>query len=108
MEMSKYQSLKMHLLEIIPISKDAFHVYIGFTVFALAFLLLKSRFKTFILIIPSIIISMLMETFDLRDDFRSTGECQWWESLHDIVNTNLIPFILTIWLYIKERKLRGR
>ena len=37
---------------------------------------------------PGLVVSLAMEVFDLRDGFG------WGASLKDLVNTNLIPFLL--------------
>jgi hypothetical protein len=85
---SNYQLLKLWLLAAVPLTKDAIHVYIGFLCLLAALIVLRRRLTSYQALIPGLLISLIMEVFDLRDGYG------WTASLHDLVNTNLMPFVL--------------
>lgn len=84
---STYQIFKLWLLAALPLAKDAIHIYIGFFCFLLALIVLRRRMISYTALIPGLVVAVVMEIFDLRDGYA------WVESLKDIVNTNLIPFL---------------
>ena len=43
-----------------------------------------------------LVVAMLMEAFDLRDDFASFGHFRWNASLHDILNTVFWPAVVVV------------
>jgi hypothetical protein len=88
-----FQELKLILLSIIPISRDAFHIYIGFFVFVGCILIYKGKLKWKCLI-PVFIIAIGIEVLDLKDDYYYYGFPRWSSSLHDVLNTVFIPLVL--------------
>jgi hypothetical protein len=93
---STYQSLKLRLLSILPLAKDAVHVYIGFGCYAATVLLFRLPLASGRALIPGFLASLAMELFDLRDDWRAAGYLRWDASVKDIVNTNLIPLAVVV------------
>jgi hypothetical protein len=93
---SDYQLLKLKVLALVPLAKDAVHIYIGFACFLLAVIVLRIRPSSFKAVLPGLIVSLLMEAPDLRDGLASTGEWRWGASVKDVVNTNLIPLMLVV------------
>ena len=93
---STYQSLKLRLLSILPLAKDAVHVYIGFGCYAATVLLFRLPLASGRALIPGFLASLGMEFFDLRDDWRVAGRLRWAASVKDIVNTNLIPLAVVL------------
>jgi hypothetical protein len=91
---SAYQLLKLKVLAVVPLAKDAVHIYIGFGCFVLAVTVLRIRPTSFKAILPGLLASLLMEVPDLRDGLVSAGHLRWAASLKDVVNTNLIPLLL--------------
>lgn len=87
---SEYQIFKLWWVSVLPITKDAIHVYIGFLCLLLALLLFRRRLSSFTALIPGLLVAVTMEIFDLRDGYG------WQESVKDIINTNLIPFLLVL------------
>ena len=96
MIISGYQNLKLWVLPIIGLSKDAVHIYIGFACFLLSVTLVKRSLSSYSALILGLSVATAMELFDLRDDFKSLGYLRWGASLHDLINTNAIPFILVV------------
>ena len=106
--MSDYQSFKLLLLDFLPLSKDAVHVYIGLTVL-LVWVAGLRRPLEWTSLVPVFAVALLMETVDLMDDLRWLGHPRWSASLHDLVNTTFWPVVLVFaarlgWLQSK----RGR
>ena len=91
---SEYQLLKLRVLDVIPISKDAAHVYVGMLCLLLTLALLRAPLKSYRALIPGLLAALAMEVFDLRDDRTSLGRFRWDASLRDVVNTNLLPFVV--------------
>jgi hypothetical protein len=87
---SDYQVFKLWWVSVLPLTKDAIHVYIGFLCLLLALILFRRRLGSFTALIPGLLVSIAMEVLDLRDGYG------WTESVKDIVNTNMIPFLLVI------------
>jgi hypothetical protein len=91
---SEYQLLKLRVLDVIPISKDAAHIYVGMLCLFLTVLVFRAPLRSYKALVPGLIAALAMEVFDLRDDRASLGRFRWEASLKDVVNTNLLPLIL--------------
>jgi len=87
---SDYQVWKLWWTSVLPLTKDAIHVYIGMLCLLGAVIVLRRRLSSFWALLPGLLVSLLLEYFDLRDGFG------WPASLHDIVNTNLMPLVLVL------------
>jgi len=85
---SWYQTFKLWCLDILPLTKDAIHVYIGFFCLLVALIVFRRRLGSYQALIPGLVLSISMEILDLRDGY------PWSASVHDLVNTNLMPFVL--------------
>lgn len=83
-----YQDFKHLWLSVLPLTKDAIHIYVGFGALLISLIVLRLRITSYLALLPGLLISIAMEAFDLRDGFG------WLESAKDLVNTNLIPFLL--------------
>jgi hypothetical protein len=103
-EASAYQSVKLILLELFGLSKDAIHVHIGFLVFALTAVVSRRGFRDWRVVLPGLVLSCLMEILDLRDHYAWSGRWLVWASLHDLMNTNWIPFAVVGLSRIVEKK----
>ena len=93
-ETSRYQLFKLRVLDVIPVSKDAAHIYVGMGCLLLAMLIFRAPLRSYWALLPGLIAALAMEVFDLRDDLASVGHFRWTASLKDIVNTNLLPLAL--------------
>ncbi|HYH44114.1 MAG TPA: hypothetical protein VEG34_00380 [Thermoanaerobaculia bacterium] len=87
---SNYQIFKLALMSVLPLTKDAIHVYIGFLCLLVALIVLRRKITSFWALAPGVVVSLAMEAFDLRDGFTLA------ESAKDLVNTNLIPLLLVL------------
>jgi hypothetical protein len=98
---SEYQLLKLKVLDYVPITKDAAHVYIGMACLLLAVTVMRGRLSTWWVLLPGFLVSVLMEAFDFRDDVRAFGHWRVGASLKDVVNTNLLPLVV---VFLARRK----
>ncbi len=87
---SNYQIFKLWWVSVLPLAKDAIHIYIGFLCLFLALVLFRRKLGSFTALIPGLVVAVVMEILDLRDGYRLL------ESVKDIVNTNLLPFLLVL------------
>ncbi|MDH5218858.1 MAG: hypothetical protein OEX19_14250 [Gammaproteobacteria bacterium] len=101
MDISFYQNLKLTIISIVDLSKDAIHIHIGLVVFFLVVVLWKKGRFEVVCIVPVLVIACLMELLDLRDDLSSLGYLRWSASVHDVINTTLWPIVITILVKVK-------
>jgi hypothetical protein len=87
---SNYQIFKLGWLAVLPLTKDAIHIYIGFLCLLVALILFRRSLSSYTALIPGLVVSLAMEAFDLRDGY------DWLASLKDVINTNLMPFVLVL------------
>jgi hypothetical protein len=101
--MSWYQALKPVLLELLGLTKDAIHIHVGFFSLVLVLIVSKLKLSSWKILIPGFCLSLLMEIHDLRDDYVYGEALHFSASLHDLINTNLIPLVLV--LMAKSKKI---
>lgn len=94
--MSWYQQLKPILVELLGLSKDAIHMHVGFFTLILYLLISRQKINSWKVLIPGLVLSVLMEAMDFRDDYLYVGHFHFVSHLHDLINTNLIPFVIVI------------
>lgn len=92
--MSTFQHVKLLLVDVFALSKDAFHIYIGFGCFVLTLLIWPRARASCLVLFPGFAVALVLEALDLRDDFATYGYGRWLASLHDVLNTMLIPLAL--------------
>ena len=85
---SNYQIFKLGWLAVLPLTKDAIHIYIGFLCLLIALIVFRRRLSSYTALVPGLVVSVAMEIFDLRDGYNLQA------SVHDLVNTNLLPLVL--------------
>lgn len=100
-----YQDFKNFLITSSGLSKDALHIYIGLTVFFLAAVISRRHLRSWLPLLVVVIVALIGEALDLRDDLFEIGKWRWRAALHDIVNTVFWPFV--IWLLAYWRLLKG-
>jgi len=87
---SDYQLFKLWWVSVLPLTKDAIHIYVGFLCLLGSLIVWRRKLSSWWALLPGFLLSLLMEYFDLRDGFG------WPASLHDVVNTNLLPLVLVL------------
>jgi hypothetical protein len=90
------QSLKLDIVGLTGLSKDALHVYVGIGVWLLAAALLRRSISTLRPWLAVLLVACAIEGFDAFDDWVDLGRWRWRASLHDVVNTMLWPTVLAL------------
>ena len=93
---SFFQSLKMDIVGLTGLSKDALHVYLGLVAWLLAAALLRRSITTLRPWLAVLVVAIGIECFDAFDDWVDLGHWRYRASLHDIVNTMFWPTVLAL------------
>lgn len=88
--------MKITVLSVVGLSKDAMHIYVGLAVFFGAVVLWKNRRICVACLVPVAGAALAMEVLDLYDDHRSMGHFRWGASTHDIINTIFWPCVIVV------------
>jgi hypothetical protein len=96
MAMSAFQSMKHEIVQFASLSKDALHVYVGMGVFLLGSAVAQKGLRSAFAVLAVLVLALIGELLDARDDLRSHGHWRYMASLHDFVNTVFWPLML--WL----------
>ena len=106
MDSSPVQSIKIAIVEHLPIENDLFHVVLGAMVLIVC-LLLRSRARlrmSYLLPLGlAAIAGVAIEIMDLRDDLSTLGYLRWSESAKDVFLTTSVPLLYGL----VERRVRG-
>lgn len=99
-----FQTFKMGVIAATGLDKDALHIYVGVSVYLLSLIVLRPIFKkqgirSFIALIMVIATALVGEYLDNRHiiapkGLLALGMVDIKASLHDLVNTCLLPFVL--------------
>lgn len=91
---SPYQEFKMLVVDVLALSKDAVHVYLGLTVFFLTVVLFKKGKIDLWAVVPVLALAIGMEAIDLYESYRYMNSMYWSNSIHDIINTTFWPLVI--------------
>ena len=98
---SPYQQLKGQILAVVGLSKDAVHLYIGLGCFLVSILVLRFAPTQYRSLALGLLFSFGMEALDLRDNVKYRETTRALASLHDLVNTNLLPYLTVVALRLR-------
>ena len=98
---SPYQQLKNQILSVVGLSKDSVHLYIGIGCFLVSILVLRFAPTAYKSLLLGFLVSLAMEAMDLRDNVRYRETTRALASLHDLVNTNLLPYLIVVALRLR-------
>ena len=101
--MSPIQTFKLEIVEMLGISKDAIHIYIGVACLLVSLTIGRRRPGSFASLLLGLIVSVALEVVDLADDYIHRGLLIWLPSVKDVVNTNLIPLVMTLVMRWRRR-----
>lgn len=93
---SSFQEIKLQIVELLGMSKDAIHIHIGMSVFFISLLVLGKGRIALKCLLPVFIVAFGMEVIDLIDDYNSVGYFRWINSLHDFINTSFWPVVIVV------------
>jgi hypothetical protein len=91
--MSEFQSLKLVLLGLIPISRDGFHAAIGILAYVVSVTFLRRSPRTFGALRLGLVVALLIETIDFVDDLRFSAPTRLGDSAKDILVTCAAPLL---------------
>ena len=95
--MAPYQNFKLFLVDTLGLAKDGFHIVLGFLILLVFARLFSLRLGSWKVLIAPVVFALLLEVLDVRDALRYSYPINWINSLHDIVVTVLLPFLLVIY-----------
>jgi hypothetical protein len=96
METSAVQSIKLAIVAATGLSKDTLHVYVGLSVFLVVAAASKRSIASWTPWLAVLLVALLGEAVDMRDDLMSVGHWRWAASLHDVLNTVFWPSVLLL------------
>ncbi|MEK7519811.1 MAG: hypothetical protein AAB581_01010 [Patescibacteria group bacterium] len=101
--MAEYQLFKLDMVDLFDVSRDGFHIILGFAVFLLVCYLFKIRLTSWKALIAPLIFSVLLETLDARDSLAFGRAIDYWDSLHDTIITTLLPALTVVYMKYMNR-----
>jgi len=96
MEKSLVQSVKLQVVSITGLSKDALHVYVGMSVFLFTAAISRRSMRSRVPWLATLGVAFAGELVDAIDDLHTIGHWQWRASVHDVINTLVWPTALAI------------
>lgn len=97
-----YQDLKLRIIEITGLSRDAIHIYIGLLVFfSFVAVFRKGKIEP-IAVVPVLFVAASMEIIDLYDNYLTMESMYWANSVHDLINTAFWPTIIVLLVKYKR------
>lgn len=94
MEVTAVQSVKLVILQLTGLSRDALHVYAGMFVFLLAAFVMRKSPRSLVPLLAVFSVAAGMEALDARDDLHVFGYWRVDASFHDFINTVFWPTVV--------------
>jgi hypothetical protein len=94
MDLSKYDHLKVLIVSLLHLSKDATHIYIGFFSLVATVVFIRKPLTSAVVLLPGFVLSFGIEVFDVLVDYLQSKPIRLGASFYDLMNTNLIPVLL--------------
>ena len=96
MDHSTIQTIKLFLVSLTGLSKDALHVHVGLGTMFGAAMLFRREFRSYVPWVAVLVAAVCGELLDMYGDLYSPGYWQWKMSIHDIDNTLFWPTVLML------------
>ena len=96
--MSPYQSIKLSLTGTVGLSRDGFHIVLGFLVFLAVSGLFRIKLSSLRSLIAPLLFALALEAMDSRDTLALGRSIDFVDSLHDIFFTVLLPLSTVLYL----------
>jgi len=96
MALSTFQAIKHDLQSHVGLSKDALHIYVGLGTFLVTAAIARLGLRSVTPLIAALVVAVVGEALDARDNFRTLGQWRVGASVHDVLNTLFWPLVL--WL----------
>lgn len=91
-----YQDLKLTVLSLTGLSRDAVHIYIGLIVFFSFIAFFRKGKIEPAALMPVLFVALCMETVDLFDSYTALSTLNWKDSAHDLLNTIFWPAAIVL------------
>lgn len=101
MTTSPFQALKLSIMHVSGLSRDALHVYVGLFVFFAACWWFRKHQRSLWPLLIVVLVACLGELLDMRDDLRIMAGWRWQASLHDVLNTSFWPAFITLLIRLR-------
>jgi hypothetical protein len=98
---SPYQQLKNEILSVVGVSKDSVHIYIGIGCFLISILVFRLPPQAYRSLALTLLVSLMMEALDLHDNVHYRETTRLVASVHDLFNTNLLPYLTVVALRLR-------
>ena len=96
METSAIQSIKLAIVDLTGLSKDALHVYVGLAIFLGVAAISRKPLRSIVPWLAVVVVALAGEVVDMIDNLSTLGRWRWDASLHDVLNALFWPTV--IWL----------
>jgi hypothetical protein len=90
----EFQNFKLALVQVLGLSRDALHVYVGVSVFLITALLSGRSMRARWPMIAVVLAACAGELLDAISDVSSRGHWRVGASVRDLVNTVAVPILL--------------
>ncbi len=92
--MGPFQQSKLWLTELVGLSRDALHIYVGLTIFLLAALIFRLPLRDWRPLAAVFLVAIAGEVWDLFERLQPDQRPLWWSAWHDLWNTIFWPLVL--------------
>ena len=92
--MGPFQTSKLWLQDLVGLSKDALHIYVGLAVFLLAAFLLRRPLRDWRPAAAVVLVALAGEIWDLVEWTNRGNPPRWGNHWHDLWNTMFWPLVL--------------
>jgi uncharacterized membrane protein YczE len=104
MAISPYQSFKLSLTGTFGLSRDGFHIVLGFLVFLLFSALFKIKLSSLRALVAPLVFALILEAVDVRDTLSLGRTVDYVDGAHDIFFSMILPFAAVVYLrYLDAR-----
>lgn len=103
--MAPYQLFKLNLVDFFGISKDGFHIILGFLIFLIFASVFKIKLSSWKTSVAPIVLALILEVLDFKDAMAFNGPVDYIDSFRDIVVTVILPIISVFFFRIRKYEL---
>lgn len=97
-----YQLFKLYLVDLFNLSKDGFHIILGFLVFIFISYLSKTKLSSLKSLVAPIIFAIILEILDAKDALSIKIFPDLLDSTHDIFLVIILPALTVIYLRLTK------
>ena len=96
MDPTTFQSVKLGIMSVTGLDRDALHVYAGLSTLFISALVFRKPLRSWLPWLLVLAVAVAVELVDLRDDWVTRRRLQWGGSVHDIWNTLFWPSVILL------------